>query len=215
MFHPTQARLKIVVGALSRSVARLQTICCLADSTLSASFCPGRAHSKKSDCPGALIIPPPTPSTPPQRILVAVTGLWWRSLICVFVCSAAAISRLFICSANTANTGFTAESACLHVLVAGKANLNWFHCPFFARARRACCGSLKRPDAKWLEFQKKGFCIFLSKILAFIIMIKMSLNFEMEQMKIHEVKRRHFSACGWGKKNLQRTFSLQPPLNCN
>lgn len=65
MFHPTQARLKIVVGALSRSVARLQTICCLADSTLSASFCPGRAHSKKSDCPGALIIPPPTPSSPP------------------------------------------------------------------------------------------------------------------------------------------------------
>lgn len=118
--------------------------------------------------------------------------------------AAAAISRLFICSANTANTGFTAESACLHVLVAGsrKANLNRFHRTFFARARRACCGSLKRADAKWLEFQKKGFCIFLSKIFAFIIMTKMSLKCEMEQVKIHEVKRRHFSVCGWGEKNL-------------
>lgn len=81
----------------------------------------------------------------------------------MFLRSAAAISRLFICSANTANTGFTAKSACLHVLVAGsrKANLNRFHRPCFARAHRECCGLLKRADAKWLEFQKKGFCILL------------------------------------------------------
>lgn len=39
--------------------------------------------------------------------------------------AAAAISRLFICSANTANTGFTAASACLHVLVAGSRKANF------------------------------------------------------------------------------------------
>lgn len=82
---------------------------------------------------------------------------------------------------------------------------------FFARARRACCGSLRRADAKWLEFQKKGFCIFRSKILAFIITTKMSLKFETEQIKIHEVKRRHFSACGWGgEKPLKDVFTSTP-----
>lgn len=228
MFQPTQARLKIVVGAPSRSVARLQTICCLADSTLSASLLPWTRALKKNQIPrGALIIPPPNPPRTPNPVILntcrcelggLLTGLWWRSLNCVFLRSAAAaaaaISRLFICSANTANTGFTAASACLRVLVAGSRKANFeigLHRTFFARARRACCGSLMRADAKWLEFQKKGFCIFRSKILAFIITIKMSLKFETEQIKIHEVKRRHFSACGWGgEKPLKDVFTSTP-----